>query len=149
MVSVVDAIISRIQALDAAMFGIWVVAWVTFAFAAGGIAQGKGRQGGGYVLLGLLLSPLIGMIVVFCLSDERRDEIASLRARVDALQSPNGNPSEPSAWVAPVDPVVVNPSGVAVTAAASSKGSVAVAFVMVGLMIAVGVYFTIASVMGS
>lgn len=39
-----------------------VVLWIAFSFVPALIAQNKGRSGGGYLLLSLLLSPLIGLL---------------------------------------------------------------------------------------
>ena len=40
---------------------MWVVLWIGFSVMAGIIASNKGRSGGGFFLLSLLLSPLIGV----------------------------------------------------------------------------------------
>ena len=39
-----------------------VIVWIAFCFVAAYIASGKGRSGGGFFLLSLFLSPLIGII---------------------------------------------------------------------------------------
>lgn len=48
-----------------------ILFWLFFSFCVGAFAQHRGRSGGGYGLLALLISPLIAFIVVLALGPNR------------------------------------------------------------------------------
>lgn len=56
------------------IFIIWIVLCALVAT----IAERKGHKGIGYLLLSVFLSPLIGMIVVLCISDKTKKRVSLL-----------------------------------------------------------------------
>ena len=56
-------------------FIIWFIVWLVLAFVLASAAKKRGRSYGAYLAIGLLLSPLLGVIILL-LSGENKDEIA-------------------------------------------------------------------------
>jgi uncharacterized protein YgiM (DUF1202 family) len=55
-------------------FIIWFIIWTIFAFVLASAAKKRGRSYGGYLAIGLFLSPVLGLIILL-LAGENKDEI--------------------------------------------------------------------------
>ncbi len=61
----------------------FVIMWLVFAIGVGLLANSRGRSGFGFFVLSLLLSPLIGLIVVLVMRDEKVAQENEQRRRRD------------------------------------------------------------------
>lgn len=84
--SVIEAMIDRLLALESTVLWAGLATWLALSFAVGAMAMGKGHSGGGYFLMGLLLSPVIGALVVLLLDDRKAKAISDLNRRLVALE---------------------------------------------------------------
>lgn len=64
------------------------VVWLFLAFCVGAFAQHRGRSGGGYGVLALLISPLLAFIVVLALKPNREGIEADAVASGDMRKCP-------------------------------------------------------------
>ena len=60
-----------------------VVIWVVLCAFVAVIAERKGHKGIGYLFLSILLSPLVGFIVVLCISNKTKKECPFCKKAVD------------------------------------------------------------------
>jgi hypothetical protein len=69
--------------------------WLIFAIVVGVAAGARGRNGFGWFLIAVILSPLIGLILVFAMPNKRAERIAAeqataLRAQIAEQQAKSG-----------------------------------------------------------
>lgn len=64
-------------------FIIGGVAWLVLCALVATIAERKGRKGAGYLVLSIFLSPLVGGIIVLCVSDKTKKECPFCKKAVD------------------------------------------------------------------
>lgn len=65
----------------------FVILWLLFAIGVGLLANARGRNGFGFFLLALVLSPLLGLIVVLVMRDEKAaQEAEDTRRRSDEMR---------------------------------------------------------------
>ena len=59
------------------------IVWLVLCALVATIAERKGRKGGGYLLLSIFLSPLVGGIIVLCVSDKTKKECPFCKKAID------------------------------------------------------------------
>jgi ribosomal protein L32 len=76
----------------------WLIIWLAFSFAVGVFANNRGRSGGGWFLLSILISPILAFIFVAVMQDLRRE-----RQRKASAIGPDTHVKCPSCaeWVLP------------------------------------------------
>lgn len=63
--------------------GVGGIAWLVLCALVATIAERKGRKGAGYLVLSIFLSPLVGGIIVLCVSDKTKKECPYCKKTVD------------------------------------------------------------------
>lgn len=58
--------------------GVGGIAWLVLCALVATIAERKGRKGAGYLVLSIFLSPLVGGIIVLCVSDKTKKRMSIL-----------------------------------------------------------------------
>lgn len=66
---------------------IGFILWIVLCALTAAIAEKKGRKGLGYFLISVFLSPLIGLIVVACVSDRNKIECPLCCKMIDVRAS--------------------------------------------------------------
>lgn len=66
---------------------VGVVVWIFLCALTAAIAEKKGHKGLGYCLLAIFLSPVVGLIVVACISNKNKKECPFCRKSIDVEAS--------------------------------------------------------------
>ena len=92
------------------IIGAGTIIWIVLCALTAAIAEKKGHKGIGYCLLAIFLTPIVGLIVVACISNKNKKECPYCRKSIDIDASVCGYcgkelkkvktvNSEKSAWV--------------------------------------------------